>query len=454
MRNTLLLQELREMLRGEHYDDLRAYCSSNTPQVIAGFLEALEVDEVVEIFAIISPEIAAQIFAHFEDEIKTALQDVLSDEQLSQFMFHLPDEVRDAIIGSFKDERQKNIEKFIEHYEKEEEKEVEELEIKEKGKLIYDSDGELLEKLAVYKTFPDGLKKIGKIEKDCWINVESPDQEEIDFLETHFCIPRDFLTASLDIDERARFEKEDGVTMIILRVPLYDEENTAEMYSTMAMGIILVGEVVITISARNNPIIEEFLESKVRNFSTERRDRFILKLIYRTTLLFLLYLKQINNITNVIQNKLQQSTQNKHLVKMLDLEKSLVYFTTSLKGNELLILRLTKANVFVKDEDNADFIEDIEIEIRQTIEMSQIYSNILSNMMGAFASIISNNLNMVMKFLTAVTIILTIPVSFTSLFSMNVQLPFTGPYAFMLIVSLSGLFIIGAIALFKKKNWF
>ena len=457
MKNTLLVQELRDMLRGGHRDDLRAYCRSNTPQVIAGFLEALTAEEIKEVFAVIGHETAAAIFHHFEDEVKDALQEILSEQEFSELLYELPEEVQQELIEELPDDERKMVESYIDLYEKVDEAEkrkIEEDAKKEKQIILYDKDGEILENITIYKSFPDGLRKIGAVEKGCWINVVMPFPEEVEFLVENFKIPHDFFVSSLDIDERARVEKDDNATLIVVRMPLYDEANKTLMYSTMAVGLILVQDALITVSPRRNIVLEEFIDGDVRNFTTLDRDLFIMQILLRTTLLYLLYLKQVNNVTMVIQNHILESSQNKQLAKMLSLEKSLVYFATSLKSNEFMYLRLKRFKLIRDEEQIEDLWEDLDIEHKQAVEMAQVYSNIMSNMMGAFSSIISNNLSVVMRVLASFTIVLTIPVIFSSFFGMNVpNFLEDSSFAFVGILALS-LAVSGiVIYFFRKRHW-
>ncbi len=457
MKNPLLVQELREMLRGGHYDDLRAYCQSNTPQVIASFLEALTPEEIKEVFTIIGREAAAAIFHHFEDEVKEALQDLLSEQEYSELLYELPEEVQQELIEELPDDERKKVESYIDLYEKVEEEEkrrIEEDARKERQILIYDKDGEILENITIYKSFPDGLRKIGAVEPGCWINVTEPSPEEVAFLSEHFNIPPDFLASALDVDERARIEKDDHATLIVVRMPLYDEESKTLMYTTHAAGIVLVPDAIITVSTHRNIILEEFIEGEVRHFTTQDRDLFIMQILLRSTLLYLLYLKQINNITSVIQRKIIESSHNRHLVKMLELEKSLVYFATSLKSNEFMMTRLKRMRLIRDDEAMEDLWEDLEIEHKQAVEMANLYSNIMSSLMDAFGGIISNNLNVTIQILTSFTIVLTIPVIFASFYGMNVPNGLEeSPYAFAAIVLFS--VIVSGIVFFyfRKRRW-
>jgi magnesium transporter len=298
------------------------------------------------------------------------------------------------------------------------------------------------------------MQSLHAIEPASWVNAVNPKQEELSFLSKQFNLPMDFLLASLDIDERARIEVEDDATLIILKIPYFDENNLDVLYVTLPIGIILLKDTIITVCARETDIISDFVDNKIKHCSTADPHKFILQIFLRTVLLYLQYLKQINNATNIIQKKVEQASKNQQLIKLLNIEKSLVYFTTSLKSNQLMLDRLQKMKILKMDEENENLYEDITTESKQAIEMSNVYSDILSGMMDAFASIISNNLNIVMKILTLITIILSIPVVFSSLYGMNVKLPLQeSPYAFIVVIGVSLLLSFIGIMIFIRNKW-
>ncbi|MCD6311767.1 MAG: magnesium transporter CorA family protein [Elusimicrobia bacterium] len=310
--------------------------------------------------------------------------------------------------------------------------------------------------IEIFKIKENGFDRLSEYEKDSWINVAAPDEGEIKTLVSKFDIPEDFLTDSLDANERARIEIEAGCMIIILRVPFLNDEDANIPFSTLPLGIILPkeGNHIITICCRNNKVLTDFITGKVRNLHLKNRVDFILKIFLRTTLLYLFDLQEINKLTTDIEEELHESIKNRELIELLNLEKSLVYFTTSLKSNDLMMMKLQKVKTVSLSEDERDTLEDIVIDNRQAIEMANIYSNILSGMMDAFASVISNNLNIVMKFLTSISIILMIPTLIASLYGMNVKLPFQAyPHAFILTIILSLALCIGGVSFFIKRKW-
>jgi magnesium transporter len=299
------------------------------------------------------------------------------------------------------------------------------------------------------------LAETAEFGKNCWINVHNPEQTEIEHLARSFGIPSDFLTDPLDLDERARIEIEDGKILIIVRIPVHYDNNLEIPYNTLPLGIIVSEDAILTICALKSPVLQEFLDGRVKDFTTSRRSRFVLQIFNRTVMQYLRYLKHINAFTTILEKELRQSMKNAELFKLLNMVKGLVYFTTSLKSNDLMMDRLRRLDPVGMSPEEKDLIEDILIDNKQALEMAQIYSSILSGLMDAFASLINNNVNEVMKILTLVTIIIMLPNLVASIYGMNVAIPFQGkPYAFYVVVAISGLLSGGSIAYFVKKKWF
>ncbi len=309
--------------------------------------------------------------------------------------------------------------------------------------------------ITIFKTAENGLKEVKEYERDCWVNLSNPTNEEIEELHRRMNIPLDFLTDPLDIDERSRIEMENKCVLIVIRTPHFNGRDMEIPYITLPLGIIFAEEFIITVCSRHDEVISDFISGKIRNFSTRNRSRFLLQVFLRTALLYLRYLKEINRITNVVEKELHKAMRNEELIKLLNIEKSLVFFTTSLKSNELMMERLQKSEVIKMDIDDIDLLEDVRIDNRQAIEMTNIYSNILSGMMDAFASVISNNLNVVMKLLTAITIILMLPTLVASIYGMNVSLPFqNSKHAFLITMGISVVLSAIGVFVFIKRRWF
>jgi magnesium transporter len=280
----------------------------------------------------------------------------------------------------------------------------------------------------------------------------NPTESEIQKISDKFNIPTDYLKAALDEEERARIEVDTDCILILVDVPMNELHEDNKIYTTLPLGIILSGENIITVCTKELPLISDFMSGRVKSFYTFKKSRFILQLLFKNATYYLQYLKQIDRMSSNIEKELHKSLKNKELIQLLDLEKSLVYFSTSLRSNEIVLEKMLKLDAIKKYPEDQDLLEDVIIENKQAIEMANIYSNILSGTMDAFASVISNNLNMVMKFLTSVTIVLTIPTMIASFFGMNVKIPLSNqPFAFGIIIAIS-FAVSGVLAMFMVRK--
>jgi magnesium transporter len=307
--------------------------------------------------------------------------------------------------------------------------------------------------ITICKTTEHGLEVVPELCKGCWINAVDPSPNEITWLQK-LSLPEEFIHYPLDVDERARIEREDGNILIVVRLPSAEAPTADVPFTTHAVGIVLAGQYILTISKRDNEILQELARGRVKDLSTAKRNRFILRFLLNTASKYLSYLREINRAVDHLEDQLQMSLRNRELLGLLKYQKSLVYFTTALKSNELMMERLQRSQHFAAYPDDTDLLEDVLTENQQAIEMTNIASNILSSMMDAFASIISNNMNTVMKFLASMTIVLTLPVLVASLFGMNVPLPFQDhPYAFAIII-LASMGLAALVArFFLKRDW-
>ncbi len=298
-------------------------------------------------------------------------------------------------------------------------------------------------------------KRITEYEKGNWINMISPTEAEIKDVCEKLQIQEDFIRYALDPEEKARIdiEDEDNTILFIIDVPVREKEGDSMIYSTMPIGIIFVrDDYFITVSLKQNTIIQDITKNKMKNIVTYKKSRFLLQLLYTNSSLYLTLLKKINKETEIAESVLKDSMKNKELLKLLSLEKSLVYFTTSLKSNEVVMEKTMRGKIVKLYDEDEDILEDAIIENKQAIEMAKIYSDILNGTMDAYASIISNNLNRVMKYLTSITIILAIPTMVASYWGMNVPVPLQeNPWGFTIIFLFSIIIaIIAAIWLNKK----
>jgi magnesium transporter len=300
------------------------------------------------------------------------------------------------------------------------------------------------------------MKEIDEIKNGCWINLVAPTEEEIRYIANHLDIPIDSIKDALDDEERSRVEKEDNHVLIIVDIPIAaNDEVDGPMYETIPIGMIITNTCFITVCLQENPIFEEFSKNKIKNFYTFMKTRFALQMLYVISTYYLRYLKQINRRTSEIEKGLHQSMKNKELFSLLSMEKSLVYFMTSLKANNIVMERLLRLNYLRMYEDDQDLLQDVIIENKQAIEMAEVYSSILSGMMDAFASVISNNLNIVMKFLTAITIVISLPTMVASFYGMNVPIPYQhSPYAFLVAMLLAASLSAATAYIFWKKRYF
>ncbi len=307
--------------------------------------------------------------------------------------------------------------------------------------------------ITIYKTTDQGLEVVPEICKGCWINATDPTPEEIAGLRG-LGVPPEFITYPLDVDERARVEKEDGETMIVLRIPFARGQAADIPFTTIPLGIVLDGQWILTICKHDTEILREFVAGRIRSFSTGKRNRFVLHLLLYTATRYLNHLREINRAVDQLEDQLERSMRNHALMGLLKYQKSLVYFTTALRSNQVMLERLQRSQFFKTYPDDEDLLEDVITENQQAIEMTNIASDILSSMMDAFASIISNNMNIVIKLLTAVTIVLTLPTLISSFYGMNVTLPLQDwPYTAWLILAASVGMALLVVRVFVKRDW-
>ena len=307
--------------------------------------------------------------------------------------------------------------------------------------------------LTINKTINGRMTAMDCLEEGCWINLTHPNEEELQVVTDLLHVEPDFLRAALDEEETSRIDVEEGQTLIIIDTPAVEKSETAVVYSTAPLGIIVTESNIITVSLRESSVIRDFEEGLVRGVSTNKKTSFILHILLRVAKRYLQYLKQIDKIYNHMERQLHKSQRNKELLQLMDLEKSLVYFNTSLKANEVTLEKILRGRIVTLYEEDQDLLEDVLIEVRQAIEMANIYSSIISRMMDAFASVISNNLNVIMKVLTSITILLTIPNIIFSFYGMNVAgLPWDQYFWVPIIMAVVLILVVGFIL--KKKDLF
>ncbi|HSQ92933.1 MAG TPA: magnesium transporter CorA family protein [Methanoregula sp.] len=308
--------------------------------------------------------------------------------------------------------------------------------------------------MQIYRTNKDAEPAVTEIVDapgdGCWIRLTYPTEAELMQVAESQCLPQEFLKAALDEEERPRIDSEDGMVLIVLDVPMVTEFEGIKTLTTLPLGIIITDNLVVTVCNRQTAVLDEFIAGKVRHFHTAKKTRFLFQIFYRNASSYLHHLRQIEKSISRIEVELHRSMKNEELFQMMELEKSLIYFSTSLKSNEGVLERILRTKPLKMYDDDAEFLEDVIIENKQAMEMSQIYLHILNGMTNAFATIISNNLSIVMKFLASITIIIAIPTMLASFYGMNVvdiplsQTPLAFEIIFMFSVMISvllGLFM-------------
>lgn len=310
--------------------------------------------------------------------------------------------------------------------------------------------------LKIYKTsaVEKKAKKVKKMTSDCWIDLIAPTQDEIDKVANRTGVEKELIMKLLDTEELPRVEQEDNATLIVIDIP-YLEEEGEHKYKTYPLGIIITNNnYIITVTVKKTLMLNDFKRNKVKDFRTAKKTRFLIQILLKSASSYLKALKEVNHDIEAKEKVLKKSTENKDLVELLETEKTLVYFMTSLKANDAVLEKLAKGIVLPLYEGDLDLLEDTIIENKQAIEMAGIYRDILSSITDTYATIISNNLNIAMKFLAAATIVLSIPTMISSFLGMNVSL---GPIenlsnAFVVVVLIAVVVSIIVALLLKKKN--
>lgn len=307
--------------------------------------------------------------------------------------------------------------------------------------------------LNIYKTVDGQIARLDAVEDGCWVNLVYPSEEELEQVSSGLGVDPTFLRAALDEEETSRIDSEDGQTLIIVDTPSMEQDETGRVYSTLPLGIIVTGKHIITVCLKETSVVRDLQDGLVRDVRTQQRTRFILNILLLVAKCYLQYLKQIDKTYNHMERQLYKSQRNKELIQLLDLEKSLVYFNTSLKANEVTLEKILRGRIVTLYEEDHDLLEDVLIEVRQAIEMAQIYSSIISGMMDAFASVISNNLNVTMKVLSSITILLAIPNIIFGFYGMNVMgLPLDRFWWFPMLFTVALIALVAVIL--KKKDLF
>ena len=308
--------------------------------------------------------------------------------------------------------------------------------------------------LNIYKNTEQGFEQLESAVNGSWVHAVDPTPEEVKKL-IEWGMDVDYVSYSLDQDEMARMERDDEYTFILLRIPYFQGPDADIPYITMPLGIYILNNMVFTICRNESDVFKGLTNGKYRGLKTGKRYRLALYIFLETAVRYLNCLREINRTTEALEDQLQRSTRNREVLELLKYQKSLTYFATALRSNEVMMERVQRVQLFNYYEEDQDLLEDVLTENQQAIQMTNINTEILSSMMDAFASIISNNLNGVMKALAALTIIINLPAIVAAFYGMNVKLPGEEhPLAFLIVLAISILFTATATFVFYKQDWF
>ncbi|MBR3220985.1 MAG: magnesium transporter CorA family protein [Kiritimatiellae bacterium] len=312
--------------------------------------------------------------------------------------------------------------------------------------------------MTIYRWENGGLRETSEFAPSCWINLVEPSTTELEAVLSYSGVPRDFLTDPLDAGERPRFDWEDDSNLLIVHVPMQippEEDDDAVPYRTIPLGIIFLSQTVITVCSARTQVTTAFLDQIRRVCPPSDKYRFAFRLLWHAGVLFLRYINDIHSRTTALEDELHKSISNEVILRLFQIEKTLVYFTTSLKADTIALARANTARQLTLSEDDRDFLDDALVEYQQALETATIHANILNGTLDTFASLINNNLNNVMKYLTAATILLAVPTLIASVYGMNIGLPFQSHQnAFAIVMGLSGLLAaaIGALFIFLSRK--
>lgn len=309
--------------------------------------------------------------------------------------------------------------------------------------------------ITIFRTTQRKLEEIQKPEPGCWVNVVDPTEAELNWLLETFPFTEEYLQDPLDIDEKARAERDEDVLFTLIRIPHFQGKKDEAPFITIPLGVIMNNDYIVTITKEDNIIVQEFENNRVKNLNTSKHYQFLLLILLKTATKFLSHLREINKTVDQIEDDLQVSMRNQDIFDLLKYQKVLIYYTTALKSNELMMARLNRLQIIRTYEDDEELFQDVVTEFQQAIEMTNIAHNILLQMTSAYASIINNNMNKIIKTLTLITIVLYVPTLIASLFGMNVPIPGQdsgSAFAIILSVSLalSGIILV----IFMRRRWF
>ncbi len=309
--------------------------------------------------------------------------------------------------------------------------------------------------IQLFQTIKTQLNEVSTLAEGVWINIVDPTLEERNWIEENAPLVAEYLSDSLDLDELSRVEKEDDYLLVVIRLPHFRGVEHDSPFTTIPLLIIQTETNIFTICKEENVIIQEFIRERIKGFSTAKKNKFLLQLMFKTAGKYLLHLRNINKIVERLEDELESSLRNREIFELLKYEKALIYYMTALQANGAMMERLRRLRIFSSFEEDEDLLEEVMIENQQAIQMTNITTRVLGQMMEAYSSVINNNMNNVMKTLTFVTICLAIPTLFASLYGMNVPLPFAETTtAFWFILTLSASLVLVVFIMFRRLRWF
>ena len=310
--------------------------------------------------------------------------------------------------------------------------------------------------IQIFLTEDGAIHQKDELQNGAWMALTDPTATEILEISEAYGIDPDHLRAPLDEEERSRIEVEDDYTLILVDIPTMEERDGKDWYVTIPLGIIMTDQIMITVCLEETPILTAFMDGRVKEFYTYMKTRFILQILYKNASMYLQYLRIIDKKSDVVERKLHKAQKNRELMELLQLEKSLLYFSTSLRSNEVVLEKLMKSERIKKYPEDTELLEDVIIENKQAIEMANIYSGNLNVTTEAVASVISNNLNIVMKLLTTITLVMSIPTRIASFYGMNVLgIPFAmHPQGFWIVIGFTAVLSLVLTLIFSKKDLF
>ncbi len=309
----------------------------------------------------------------------------------------------------------------------------------------------------IYKTDNGILSERNEYEEDSWVDLISPSMEELTEVANYYNIDINDLKAALDDEESSRVQLEDGYTLILEDIPFEEIRNEQRAYTTIPLGILLVKDAIITVCANDTIILSNFYNNRVKGFSTKKKMRFVYQILLRTTNLYQAYLRVIDKKRSEIEKMVSnETTEDLDLINLHELETNLVYFATSLSSNKLVLERLNRYERIKQYPEDKELLDDVMVENRQAIEMTNIYRDIIHGTRDLVSTIINNRLNNVMKFLTSITLVMAIPTIISGIYGMNVSgkwMPLSNtPYGFFIICIMIAVVCVAAFLILKRRK--